>query len=346
VDVQRGSRAGSEALRLPLGPRAAPDPPRSSAWLSVALVVAAIAAAVAPCPFDVPTWARAALAVGLLLLAALVQHALRGRAPPPRGWLLVDGAGIHRVERARTALVDWTAPFGVTVLASADRATLLLAITSPEATRYLSVRVRHAEDAASAPTLIDRATTAADSDLRAQDETALTAADAERLLAEVVRRAPEALDRAFLSDLAGEPIVLERGELRVGPRRIDLAAPLEWRATFFQELGAYTASVCQATWVRQADVELVLVAPMPGDGVWLNEVDAAVRAAGAGGAVQRSVARDLRLMQAAAGDPPPRELRRAIDRLFMLPLRRALDRAPQMPRVPSSSSWTRHERRA
>jgi hypothetical protein len=43
--------------------------------------------------------------------------------------------------------------------------------------------------------------------------------------------------------------------------------------------------------------------------------------------------RDLRLMQGAVAEPPPRELRRAIDRVFMLPLRRALDRAPRISRV-------------
>jgi hypothetical protein len=53
-------------------------------------------------------------------------------------------------------------------------------------------------------------------------------------------------------------------------------------------------------------------------------------------AAQISVARDLRLMEASPGEPPPRELRHAIDRVFMLPLRRALDRAPRISRVPSS----------
>jgi hypothetical protein len=94
--------------------------------------------------------------------------------------------------------------------------------------------------------------------------------------------------------------------------------------------------------VRQAEAEVVLVAPMPGDGNWLREADEAVRAntAGTGRIVQRSVARDARLMQAALGEPPPRELRRAIDGVFMIPLRRALDRAPRVSRVPSAPSRT------
>jgi hypothetical protein len=45
---------------------------------------------------------------------------------------------------------------------------------------------------------------------------------------------------------------------------------------------------------------------------------------------------DAKLLQTVSGEPPPRELRRAIDRMFMLPLRRALDRAPRVSRAPSS----------
>jgi hypothetical protein len=93
-------------------------------------------------------------------------------------------------------------------------------------------------------------------------------------------------------------------------------------------------------------VEVILVAPMAADGTWLREADDAVRLAGEAPVVQRSVARDARLMQATVCEPPPRELRRAIDRLFMLPLRRALDRAPRISRVPSSPSRTMPEGRA
>jgi hypothetical protein len=87
--------------------------------------------------------------------------------------------------------------------------------------------------------------------------------------------------------------------------------------------------------VRQADVEVVLVAPVPAEGGWLRGVDVPASRSGSSlsEATRDVVARDLRLMQASAGEPPPRELRRAIDRLFMLPLRRALDRAPRISRV-------------
>ena len=61
-------------------------------------------------------------------------------------------------------------------------------------------------------------------------------------------------------------------------------------------------------------------------GVGPITVDPEVQSAGVG----------RRLMQAVMGDPPPRELRRAVDGLFMMPLRRALDRAPRASRAPSS----------
>jgi hypothetical protein len=284
---------------------------------------------------------RAPAAMALVGLAAFL-HAVSLRARRrAQGWLVVDDRGVRRIGRTREVLlVDWHEPFGATVLASADRARLLIAFTMPHAVRHVAARVNDAEDAAAASMLIARATTAADSDLRMSDDALLTAADAETLLTEIARRAPLALDRAYLSDASGEPVVLEPAELRIGSRRIDLCAPLEWRAVIFFESSVHATSVFQATWVRQAGAEVVLVAPVPADGTWLRDAHVAVRAAGEGRNVQRAIARDMRLMQAAVGESPPRELRRAIDRLFMLPLRRALDAAPRISRVPSPPSPT------
>jgi len=61
--------------------------------------------------------------------------------------------------------------------------------------------------------------------------------------------------------------------------------------------------------VRQADAEFVLVSPVT-EGAW------------------------IRYAKASAGEPPPRELRRAVDRLFMVPLARALTRAGRASRSP------------
>jgi hypothetical protein len=253
---------------------------------------------------------RACSALALVALAAVVHHVLSRRRRPPAGWLTVDDHGVRRPgDKAEKALADWREPLGVTVLGNPDRSRFMLALTSPRATRFLAVRVLDAGDAAEAPSLLGRTVTVADADLRADDAAVLCAADAERLLAAVARRSPGALDRVYLSDASGEPVVLDRAELRVGARRIDLTSPIEWRAFAFQELGAHAASVCQAMWMRQGDGEIVLVAPL------------------ADGAPPVS---------ATMADPPPRELRRAVDRLFMAPLRRALERAPRVSRAPAS----------
>jgi hypothetical protein len=269
-----------------------------------------------------------------MALAAVISGVLGKRHQPPHGWLLVDDDGLHRADGAtQVTLVEWTEPFGVTVLASVDRGTILIALTSPRATRYIPATVRDAEDASAAITVLERATTAAASDLRVGDAAALSAADAERLLVAIARREAASLDRVYLSDASGQAVVLNRDELRVGARRVDLSAPLEWRASLFQERGVHSASICQATWVRQGEVEIVLVSPLAADGGWVVDANVAVRAAGRGAAAKLSVAHDLRLTQAVAGEPPPRDSRHAIDRVFMLPLRRALDRAPRAARV-------------
>ena len=306
------ARTRVPALRLPLGPRVGSPLAKAAGLLAGIVVVAAVVVALMPWT----PWVRAAVGVVLVGLAGGLHHALARRRRPPAGWLVVDHQGVKRP--GEPPLVGWSAPFGVTVLASVDRSRLVLALTSADATRFLAVRVLDAGDAAEAPSLFDRAVSASDGDLRGDEGAALCAADAERLLSALARQSPGALDRLYLSDASGEAVVLDRGELRIGARRIDLSAPLEWRAFVFQELGAHAASVCQATWVRQGDGEVVLVAP-------LGE-----------GAASIQGAPDARLMQAVTGDPPPRELRRAIDRLFMLPLRRALDRAPRVSRAPSS----------
>ena len=290
--------------KLPLGPRVASPLAKAAGPLAGVLVAAAIAVAVM-LPWG--AWARAGAALGLVTLAGVAHHVLSRRRRPPAGWLTIDDEGVKRP--GDRALLEWREPLGVTVLGNTVRTRFVLALTTPRATRFLAVRVLDAGDAAEAPSLFERAVTVAEGDLRADDTAVLCAADAERLLSTLARRSPGALDRLYLSDAAGEPVVLDRGELRFGARRIDLTAPLEWRAFVFQELGAHAASVCQAMWMRQGEGELVLVAPL------------------ADGAPP---------VQSTMGEPPPRDLRRAVDRLFMAPLRRAIERAPRVSRSPAS----------
>ncbi|MDP9151014.1 MAG: hypothetical protein M3O36_13875, partial [Myxococcota bacterium] len=42
-----------------------------------------------------------------------------GGARTQQAWLVIDDAGIQRVDSQKQTLVDWREPFGVTVLASA-----------------------------------------------------------------------------------------------------------------------------------------------------------------------------------------------------------------------------------
>jgi hypothetical protein len=314
-----GDRAASRKSRWALGPRD-PQPVAKLAWIAaLGGVLGAVGIALVPWTPSLPL--RGVVAVVLVVLAAVAHRVLASKRREPRGWLVADERGLKRTEPGKEArLIEWRETFGVTVLARADRRFFVVALTSPRATRFVPVRIGDASDVDRAPTLVERATTAADSDLRADESMALSAADAEQMLRVVSGWSPGALDRVFLCDAGGEPVVLDRAELRVGGKRIDLSAPLEWRALIFQELGSHAASLCQATWVRQGEGEVVLVAPMPADTAWLQG------------------APDVRLMQAHRGDPPPRELRRAIDHVFMLPLRRALDRAPRISRAPSPAS--------
>jgi hypothetical protein len=271
---------------------------------------------------------RALAAAAVLAVGAVAYQWLSKRVTEPRAWLLVDERGLRRVEGGReTELAAWADGFGATVLARANLQFFAVALTSPRATRFLPVRVDDPAERASAHLLFRHATTAAESDLRVDPEASLSAADGERLLGAIAARLPGALERVSLLDAAGEPVVLDKGELRIGSRRIDLTAPLEWRSFAYQELGANAAWLCQAIWVRQGEAEVFLVAPMPADVSTMRP------------------APDARLMPTGRGEPPPRELRRAIDHVFMLPLRVALDRSPRISRVPSVPSIARHERR-
>jgi hypothetical protein len=53
------------------------------------------------------------------------------------------------------------------------------------------------------------------------------------------------------------------------------------------------------------------------------------------GRLGRALTRDIKLLQSPAETPPARELRVAIDRPFMMAVRRALDEAPLAIRIPA-----------
>ncbi len=297
-----------------------------SAWRRDAMIaVVLVALGASALLLKLAIWERPllfAVAVGGLTRLVLGAKARRARNAP-RGWVTVDPTGITRSDaKGSTMLAAWTRPFGVTILTNPSRTRGLIAFTTPDATRYVTVASIGGEDVAVARELFARGAMVPDSDAlgAARDDGAtLGVRDGMALLRSISEHASTALQQIYLSGSHGEAIVLEGTELRVGTSVFDLTAPLEWRGFMFHESVGQVATIYQATWVRQAGAELVLVAPMPAEMTSPHESDLRTR-------------RDLKLLQSAPDSPPPRELRRAVERLFMLPLRQALDRAPKAPR--------------
>lgn len=271
-----------------------------------------------------PTLVRVVFAcVGLALHVRAIL--LRWLAQRPVGWIVVDEHGVLRCDgHGRTEVVKSSEPFGVTVLVNAMRTRALLAFTARSHTRYVPVH-RDGTRSDEPVELSDCTATVAEQDVASGllHGASLTMGDASRLLQTLKSKEPDAFSRIFLSDSKGDPVELNRSELRVGERTFNLTAPLEWRSFTFHESIGQVAALYQATWIRQGTAEVVLVAPMPAE----------LTAWGATKSPSKTASlRDLRLMQSLPDAPPPRELRTAVERLFMLPLRQALDRsAPAMP---------------
>src|SRR5262249_39101969 len=159
----------------------------------------------------------------------------------------------------------------MTLLGNRARDRLVLAVTTTGRAIYFAARVSPDERTAFAH-LLSSASTVSDDDA-VLDATGpdgapleLRMADLRDLSTMLARSDREAFDRCFLSDTHGTPVVLDGPLLRIGGSGFDLRAPLEWRATLFQEpIGALMPAsdvdatlapsagvmVYQATWVRQ-----------------------------------------------------------------------------------------------
>ncbi len=232
-----------------------------------------------------------------------------------------------------TVLLLLDGPFGVTLLSGPRRDRLIALLTSASGTFFLGAAFDAAARRAFAP-LLDRAHTIVGDDAGLEaigpdgEPLALAPDELASLLDALVERSPTCLDRFVLTDARGAAVTLDGRSLCVGDRAVDLNAPLEWRPIVFQEAFGQAIAVYQGTWIRQSSTEMVLVSllpplgPMPGADLEQGSLD-------------RSVLRDLRLMQASPEAPPPSEQRVAIDRLFMLPVRSALDRAPRASHQPN-----------
>jgi hypothetical protein len=309
-------------VRFPLGPPA----PRKLAWLAIASVVL-------PAPF---VFAPAILFHGSMIVAALlaigfaIAHRVRTK---PCGFVTVDA---HRIDRViagkRDRVANLAEPFGVTVLASQACKRALIAVTTPSATRFIGVRLEGPLDR-EVTLLLERASIVADGDAlaaHASDAETLSAKDAVAFLRMVRERVPAALERLYLSGTRGERITLEGTELRVEStdrsRLFDLEMPVEWRGFLFHEALGPAASIYQATWIRQGSSELVFVAPMPTELLLTAPTSNP----------PRRLTQQQKLLTPAPDEPPPGDLRTGIERVFMLPVREALSRAPRPSRAPAT----------
>lgn len=324
--------------RWPLLLANAPVPPstRSRRIARIGFGLALTAGALLPdlAAVHVPLAIR--LVLGFLGLAAIVSGLVaRRRVEQPSGTFVeADATGlIRRTEDASKPIVKWDAPFGVALLASYGRPTALLAFTTPTQTRYVPARIddRSEQD----DELLARIAVLADLDLvdGVAHDAALTSTATAALVRHVEGRDKDALGRVFLSDGKGMPISLDRATLAVGERSFDLTSQLEWRPLMFHESTGQAAALYQATWIRQGGSEVVLVAPMPAS-IVPRETNAHREATGRLG---RALTRDLRLLQAPAESPPSRDVRVAIDRPFMMAVRRVLDDAPLAARASGRS---------
>ena len=298
--------------------------------LLIGAIAPSISAVALPLGLPLPLAIRFVLGIAGLVPIMWAAFGRRRVEQPSGTYLLADHAGLTRVtEDVTKPIVTWDSPFGVALLASYGRPTALLAFTTPTQTRYIPARIDDRSELDDE--LLARIAVLADLDLvdGVAHDAALTAAATAALLRHVESRSKDALGRVYLSDVKGLPIALDRATLAVGERSFDLTSQLEWRPLMFHESTGQAAALYQATWIKQAGSEVVLVAPMPAS-IVPRETNAHREASGRLG---RALTRDLRLLQAPAESPPARDLRVAIDRPFMMAVRRVLDDAPLAARV-------------
>jgi hypothetical protein len=315
------------------------------AVLSAALVNGAVLRTVLPASLLAVAWVVVRRLSGLGLFSATPSDAAgvgtasgqaRGIAMDGERLAFRRGSGLRASDPGDVGLetlVVLGAPFGVTLLASPRRDRLIALLSSASGMFYLGAPFDAAARRAFAP-LLDRAFTVVGDDAGLEaigpdgEPLVLAPDELASLLDALVEQSPTCLDRFVLTDARGASLTLDGRHLCVGERAVDLNAPLEWKPIVFQEALGQAVAVYQGTWIRQSATEMWLVSllpplgPAPGADLDLGSLD-------------RAVLRDLRLMQSTPEAPPPNEQRVAIDRLFMLPVRSALDRAPRASHQPN-----------
>lgn len=315
------------AKKARLFPATSPDVPaprpsrlRYAAWpLALLAIFVAITAESSLVRFVVP--------VALMALAiALYSRSSSKRSGRRRGVLLDEARLFFRTDRDEPrCVVSLRNPFGLTLVKSPERDRIVAVWSSQDGLFYVGTSLDKPARR-TLGSLFDRAFTVLGDDAALEaigpDGKALelSPTDFASLVVAVEEIDPACQRRLVLSDARGAPFRLDGRELLVGERKFDLEAPLEWRPFVFQEALGQSVTVYQGTSIRQGGSEAVLVSLLP------SFVPFEVRDSGQ---FDRAMLRDLRLVQAGPEDPPPRDARVAIDRLFVLPVRSALDTAPR-----------------
>jgi hypothetical protein len=306
-----------------------PLPPRAPPIVAAPLFVGAllIAAVVRSMMLRVLLpLALAVVAIGILLRGSRRRPtvARRGVEIGPRSVMFNSGGP------AKTELIAFDAPFGVTLLGTHSRDRIVAILSSSRGTFYVGARVDDASRSDLAP-LLERASTVAPDENGLEaigpdgEPLMLAPLDLASLITLLERSNPGCLEAFHLTDVRGDALELFGGALTLGDRTLDLGAALEWRSIVFQEAFGQAVFVWQGTWVRQGSIEVVLVSPLPSIAPHL-ELDVAT--------LDRAAIRDKRLAPATPEAPPPHDQRIAVERLFMLPIRAALDKAPRPSRKP------------
>lgn len=337
-DGQRAPGAGAPERSFDaLDPDAAPPRRehrlRWARWAAVAVLAAALSLLAVDRGVGLPALIPLALlGAGIILLTRGPRSGSPGAGPGrSRRGLRLGGDRLTYQARGAAApilLLELDKPFGVTLLSSPRRDRVVALLSSSAGAFFIGAAFDAASRRAFA-SVVERATIVATDevglDAIGPDGEALQLAPEtfSALMEALTSRAPGCLERFFLTDARGAPLCLDERELRAGGRSFDLGAPIEWRAFVFQEAIGHAVALYQGTWARQGTSEIVLVCLLPaitptpaGEGVVLSSLD-------------RRAIRDLRLMQGAPEDPPAPPLRVAMDRLLMLPIRSALDKAPR-----------------
>lgn len=305
------------------------------AYLAI-LTFATVATGFAASPVIDSIPARIGLASAALAICAAAWLLARWRAGKVNAAstpdaLLVDEHSILLTEangsRSRP-LIPIAPGFGLTLLANAERTRLVVGVTSGKRLLFVGAAL-DAADRRRFDFILPHAVTACREDLSmamqsTRGRTLIVDAESLLRLIDILTQVDAtALGRVVMTDNAGREVVLDGDRLQTPRGTIRLDQPFEWRALHFREGSGAMDAEFQGTWVRQGKHEIVLVA-LQTDDVRRSIHDLCTRDGPAPDPMLRT---DARLAAGCTAAPPPFEQRIAVDRLFMLPVRRALDGA-------------------